>query len=238
MRVCACARAESSSGACQHVGLLSITLEQLYLINKNRSKITFGKQHVFKRKRRSEGSGKSDAEASKLGRAKRPRCTSKSPSQAPRDPRPQPGRGLGLRLPWPEADRPLVATAHPGHRSRARVGSGRPAGEGRAPCSPPHSPFQGALPGRGQRGAAGSLRVPPQGGGQVHKVLNLQRGQDGMVSPASQLTSVCQVPFWGHGSYQSRAAVAPGPRPHHPKPSSLKAQVKLKLRRTPEVCRA
>lgn len=102
MRVCACARAESSSGACQHVGLLSIALEQLYLINKNRSKITFGKQHVFKRKRRSEGSGKSDAEASKLGRAKRPRCTSKSPSRAPRDPRPQPGRGLGLRLPWPK----------------------------------------------------------------------------------------------------------------------------------------
>lgn len=157
MRVCASTRAESSSGARQHVGLLSIALGQLYLINKNRSKITFGKQHVFTRKRRSEGSGKSDAEAGKLGQAKRPRCTSKSPSQAPRDLRPQPGRGLELRLPWPEADRPLVATSHPGHRSRGRVGSGRPAGEGRAPCSSPHSASQRALPGRGQRGAAGSV---------------------------------------------------------------------------------
>lgn len=45
---------ESCSSACQHAGLLSIVLEQFYLINKNRSKITFGKQHIFKRKRRSE----------------------------------------------------------------------------------------------------------------------------------------------------------------------------------------
>lgn len=55
VHMCACAHAlAGSSSACQHVGLLSIALEQFYLINKNRSKITFGKQHIFKRKRRSE----------------------------------------------------------------------------------------------------------------------------------------------------------------------------------------
>lgn len=60
--VCMCAHAlVSSSSVCQHVGLLSIVLEQFYLINKNRSKITFGKQHIFKRKRRSEWTGKSNA---------------------------------------------------------------------------------------------------------------------------------------------------------------------------------
>lgn len=56
-----CARAASSSGACRHVGLLSIVLGQFYLINKNRSKITFGRRHVFKRRRRSERTGKSNA---------------------------------------------------------------------------------------------------------------------------------------------------------------------------------